>query len=106
MISAAKIKTGVSTPAIVASRCMGLSSPVSGVLHDDGFDDLRHVFAPVDAGLHLLVDLHPLDDFDRVLLLGKELLDRALRSAVALLLDRLDLLDAVADALARLELRE
>src|SRR5262245_17442948 len=102
-MKATKRNIPVSRPAMVASAYVFMRSSLSGVLHDDAFEHLGHVLTPVDGRLHPLVDLQPLDDFDRVLLLGEEPLDGALRGAVPVLLELLDPLDVLADALARLE---
>src|SRR4051812_21704163 len=108
MMMTTKTNVVVSTPAIWEARRWGgyIRAPGSGVLHHDRLDDLRDVLAAVDAGLHLFVDLQPLEDLDRVLLGGEEPLDGALRGAVALLFERLDALDVIADALLGLEHRE
>src|SRR5215475_9581496 len=61
-----------------------------GVLEDDALDDVGDVLAAIGRGLEVLVDLLPLDDDDRILLLLEQPRDRAAQDRIGLVLEPVD----------------
>src|SRR5882724_6392669 len=57
------------------------------VLEDDALDDVRDVLAAIACALEVLVDLFPLDDDDRILLLFEQPRHRAAEDRVGLVLE-------------------
>src|SRR5437667_426724 len=62
----------------------------SGVLQHDALDDVRDVLASVGRVLQVLVDLLPLDDRDRVLLLLEETRNGRAQDGVPFVLQSID----------------
>src|ERR1700681_4304219 len=63
--------------------------PVSRVFQNDALENMRYGLALVDAALHVLVDVLPLDDLDRIDLPGEERSDRIVKGDVSLVLELL-----------------
>src|SRR6185369_12650203 len=73
-----------------------LTTDNSGVFEDDALENVRHGLALVDATLHVLVDVFPLDHLDRIDLSGEERSDGLVEGDVSLVLELLHP-DAVRD---------
>src|ERR1700730_2775046 len=69
----------------------GSAAPGSGHLEGNALDDVEHVFAAVSNGLHCLVELFPLDDFNGVRAALEERRELIAQQAIGLVLEAIDL---------------